>query len=260
MDAFTPKAGYGQYLAHSFIGVPQVTRLDEHRVLKESRHDRREIDTMRFIADNTSIPVPKIYNTRFDEEKHISYIVMEYIDGEPLNKAWADLNRDQRISTCHQLAEYLTQLQMLTGERIEAMNSSTVRVGLTESRWGGPFDSEKEFNYFLTQGVQRHDLTDNHAIHFAHGNLNPRNIMVNKRGRITAILDWEWAGWFPQYWDVVRMLLDIPGKRQMPNYAEHLQVTLPYLYKEEYLAMLDVFGLKSSGPRATPLHATSRSM
>ncbi|KAL2373282.1 phosphotransferase enzyme family protein [Blastomyces dermatitidis ER-3] len=260
MDPFTPKAGYGHYLAHSFVGVPQVTRLDEHRVLKESRHDRREIDTMQFIAANTTIPVPKIYNTKFDKEKHISYIVMEYIDGEPLNKAWINLTQDQKVSTCNQLVDYLTQLQMLTGERIEAVNSSTVRVGLYESRWGGPFDSEKEFNDFLAQGLQQHNLTDNHAIHFAHGNLSPRNIMVNKCGRITAILDWEWAGWFPQYWDVVRMLVDIPGKRQMPDYAEHLRATLPYLYKEEYSAMLDVFRGRSSGPHGgMPAHATSRS-
>ncbi|OAX82737.1 hypothetical protein ACJ72_02906 [Emergomyces africanus] len=253
------KAGYGQYLGHSFVGVPQVTRLDEHRVLKESRHDRREIDTMQFIAANTSIPVPKIYSTKFDEEKNVSYIVMEYMDGEPLNKAWISLTGDQRTSTCRQLVEYLTQLQMLTGERIEAVNSSSVRVGLYESHWGGPFDSEKEFNDFLAQGVQQHHLIENHAIHFAHGNLSPRNIMVNKRGRITAILDWEWAGWFPQYWDVVRMLLDMPGKKQMPDYAERLHSTLPYLYKEEFSAMLDVFRKVSSSPRGAPVHSASRS-
>ncbi|PGH32782.1 hypothetical protein GX50_04436 [[Emmonsia] crescens] len=253
MDSFTPEAGYGQYLGHSFIGVPQVTRLDEHRVLKESRHERRETDTMEFIAANTTIPVPKIYNTKFDEEKKVCYIVMEYIPGEPLDKAWINLTRDERVSTCRQLAEYLTQLQMLTGERIEAVNSDTVRVGLYESHWGGPFDSEKEFNDFLAEGIQ-HNMTDNHAIYFAHGDLSPKNIMVNKSGRITAILDWEWAGWFPQYWDVVRMFMDIPGKKQMPEYAEHLRSTLPYMYKEEFSAMLDVFRITSPGPRGTPVH------
>ncbi|PGG99206.1 hypothetical protein GX51_06400 [Blastomyces parvus] len=269
MDPFTPRgaggpwllAGYGQYLAHSFVGIPQVIRLDEHRVLKESRHDRREIDTMQFIAANTTIPVPKIYNTKFDADKHISYIVMEYIDGEPLNKAWVNLSQDQKLATCHQLVDCLTQLQMLTGERIEAVNGSTVRVGHYDSRWGGPFDSETAFNAFLAHGLAGpHNLTEHHAIHFAHGNLSPRNIMVNKRGRITAILDWEWAGWFPQYWDVVRMLVDVPGNRQMPDYAEHLRATLPYLYKEEYAAMIDVFRGKSAGPRGgIPTHSASRS-
>ena len=36
---------------------------------------------------------------------------------------------------------------------------------------------------------------------FTHGDIAPRNIMVDETHRITGILDWETAGWYPDYWE-----------------------------------------------------------
>jgi aminoglycoside phosphotransferase (APT) family kinase protein len=33
-----------------------------------------------------------------------------------------------------------------------------------------------------------------------HGDLAPQNIIVQE-GKIVAIIDWETAGWFPEYWE-----------------------------------------------------------
>jgi len=35
---------------------------------------------------------------------------------------------------------------------------------------------------------------------FTHGDLNPFNIFV-RGDEVTAIIDWECAGWFPNYWE-----------------------------------------------------------
>ncbi|KAH8179737.1 sulfate permease family protein [Sarocladium implicatum] len=40
---------------------------------------------------------------------------------------------------------------------------------------------------------------------FTHGDLAPRNIMVDSAGRINGILDWELAGWYPDYWEQASM-------------------------------------------------------
>jgi aminoglycoside phosphotransferase (APT) family kinase protein len=235
-------------------GITKVIRLDEHRVLKRGVHDRQETDTMRFIAANTTIPVPKVHDIKFDRENSASWIVMDYAPGEMLDKAWMKLTPSQRLSTCRQLAGYLAQLQALKGQRIEGVNSAPVRVGFYQSRWGGPFDTEKEFNDFLARDAPQRP-TDNHAIHFAHGDLSPRNIMVDENGNITAILDWEWAGWFPEYWDVTRMFLDLPEKRKMPDYATYLRSVLPDKYEQEYSAMLHVIRLDTPGPGiGIPVH------
>jgi len=38
---------------------------------------------------------------------------------------------------------------------------------------------------------------------FTHGDVAPRNIMVDEVGNITGILDWEKSGWYPDYWEYV---------------------------------------------------------
>lgn len=35
---------------------------------------------------------------------------------------------------------------------------------------------------------------------FTHGDLNPFNVFV-RDGLVVGILDWEFAGWYPAYWE-----------------------------------------------------------
>ena len=49
-------------------------------------------------------------------------------------------------------------------------------------------------------------LPHSHRIMFAHGDLRPANTMV-KDGNVTAIIDWEVSGWYPEYWDFAKALL-----------------------------------------------------
>jgi aminoglycoside phosphotransferase (APT) family kinase protein len=46
----------------------------------------------------------------------------------------------------------------------------------------------------------RNMMKHNHGIVFAHGDLHPGNILIHD-GRVAAILDWEMAGWYPEYWE-----------------------------------------------------------
>jgi aminoglycoside phosphotransferase (APT) family kinase protein len=51
-------------------------------------------------------------------------------------------------------------------------------------------------------------LPDNGKVYFTHGDLTLRNIMVSGDPgscRVTAILDWEQAGWYPEYWEFCKM-------------------------------------------------------
>ena len=36
---------------------------------------------------------------------------------------------------------------------------------------------------------------------FTHADLAPRNIMI-RDGRVVAIVDWAFSGWYPEYWGV----------------------------------------------------------
>lgn len=49
----------------------------------------------------------------------------------------------------------------------------------------------------------RHDLPDDCAIKFTHGDLHRSNIIVTPTPpyRILAVVDWEQSGWLPEYWE-----------------------------------------------------------
>lgn len=47
-------------------------------------------------------------------------------------------------------------------------------------------------------------LQKQHTISFTHGDLHSGNILVHN-GRLTAIVDWECAGWYPEYWEYTSM-------------------------------------------------------
>lgn len=41
---------------------------------------------------------------------------------------------------------------------------------------------------------------------FTPGDIAPRNIMVDGNSNITVIIDWEWAGWYPDYWEYAQIM------------------------------------------------------
>lgn len=44
-----------------------------------------------------------------------------------------------------------------------------------------------------------------HQSFFTHADLHPTNILID-RGRLSGIIDWECAGYFPEYWESTRAI------------------------------------------------------
>ncbi|EGD97970.1 hypothetical protein TMEN_4341 [Trichophyton mentagrophytes] len=242
-DIFTPKEGYGQECGYPLApgrGMHPI-RLDENRVLKEKCVDSGERQAMELIARATTIPVPKVFDARYVEREgdKFFYIVMEYIPGKPLNVAWNGLSESQRKHTCLEIDGYLAQLRKLTGDRIMAADGGALDVGLYQRRYLGPYDTEQEFHHALGKG-EHHNLGNDHTIHFAHADLAPRNIIVDDTGHINAIVDWERAGWYPEYWDIVRMYYDFPLKHEMKDYTQFWRSLFTRTYEDECNAMIDL--------------------
>lgn len=82
----------------------------------------------------------------------------------------------------------------------------------------GPFASVHEFHEWFTYLCRRpvpdpdsipiepfrHELSDDSAIKFTHGDLHCSNIIISatKPYRVLALVDWEQSGWLPEYWEV----------------------------------------------------------
>ncbi|EGE79213.2 hypothetical protein BDDG_02151 [Blastomyces dermatitidis ATCC 18188] len=149
-----PRSGYLQLYTRNSRAI----RLDEHRVVEEGCNVL-ERDIMNFIAVNAITPVSKTYKIKFVEVRKTFYIVIDYMHGEPLDKAWM-------------------------------------------------------------------------------------NMLVDEAGQVTAVFGWEWAGRFPEYWDAVRIFIDMLSTKQMPEYANLLLSVLPNQC-EEYLAMVYIVRLEA---------------
>ncbi|CAI7642477.1 unnamed protein product [Penicillium bialowiezense] len=203
----------------------------------------QEAQTLHFIAEKTTIPVPKVHDVHWEDDKVVA-IVMDYMPGMRLDKAWNALDSNQKLSIASELNGYLSQLRELKGDYIGAIDRGKAVIGQIARIEGGPFDSEQQFNEFILGDIVRaapdnlrhyakFALMDGHEIVFTHADFSPRNILV-EGGRVTAILDWEYAGWYPEYWEYNQALRQL---KPMPDWPEYLSLILPPRFEREYIGM-----------------------
>ncbi|KAI0717875.1 kinase-like domain-containing protein [Cerioporus squamosus] len=122
---------------------------------------------------------------------------------------------------------------------------TTVRCGNPEKM--GPFSSQEEFKDFLlslasTNVEHRFPAlrrlaapvrAKQHRICFTHADLHGANILV-KDNRLAGIIDWEHAGWYPEYWELTmteRHQMTVPTLQQFwdavrPDWVERYQEEL----------------------------------
>lgn len=225
------------------LGGRTIIRYDNNIVVKAGDLRSHEAQTLQFIATATTIPVPKIHDVHYEENRIVA-IVMDYIPGKRLDEAWDNLDSHQKLSIADELHSYMEQLRVLKGDYIGAINRGKAIIGQIASIEGGPFDSEQQFNDFIlgdivksAPEILRHyakfALSDHHQIVFTHSDFSPRNILV-EGGRVTAILDWEYAGWYPEHWEYVQALRQL---KPMPDWPEYLARILPPQFEKEYIGM-----------------------
>jgi thiamine kinase-like enzyme len=63
-------------------------------------------------------------------------------------------------------------------------------------------DIAKSTPKVIREGLRARLRCDHRAV-LTHGDLSPRNIIVQDN-KITGLIDWEIAGWFPEYWEYVK--------------------------------------------------------
>lgn len=156
-------------------GTVHVPRLGKERLQNEEA-------SLRFIRRMTNIPVPTVYSA-FEVDGSY-YLITEYIQGISM----AQLSDSQKEIVQREISEHLTTLSNI--------KSSTV---------GGPSGL-----VIPPYRVMRHSNNEDwqvapskHAEYvFCHNDLSQPNIIVDPETlKIKAIIDWEYAGFFPKYFE-----------------------------------------------------------
>ncbi|KAL7947775.1 kinase-like domain-containing protein [Trichoderma barbatum] len=203
-----------------------------------------EAETMKFIAENTTIPVPKVFDTDWQDGR-MTAIIMEHVPGKTLDKIWDDLNHEQKISISLELNGYISQLRNMKGTYIGALNRGKALIGKKSPLECGPFETEREFNRFILEDIAnttpnmlrlyaKYALSHNHQIVFTHGDIAPRNIIIGEDFKIAAIIDWEEAGWYPEHWEYIKAFQHLEPMEDWPDY---LTLIFPPKYEREYIGM-----------------------
>ncbi|KAI8974758.1 kinase-like domain-containing protein [Trametes punicea] len=224
-----------------------VSRLTSGLVLKRDSADRMSIEAeaTAFVAARTSIPVPRV--RWYWEENGRGNLVMDYVEGEQLQRVWRKLSDAQRLSVMRKIARFVDELRAIPqpppneGTGLPRMGWIGGPSGqaffdfsmTSEESSFGPFANERDFYDWRVSRFKpfgdihpptaariaeiRRAMPDNHPIVFTHGDINRRNVLVRVDGdgpddvEITALLDWEQAGWRPIYWESRKWLFEDSG-------------------------------------------------
>jgi aminoglycoside phosphotransferase len=215
----------------SWVGATydnQIAQLPFGLILKWSDGTRLEEVLTMEVARRAGLPVPRVicYGEHSDSPHAPVSILMTRIPGDEFGRVYEALSETERNSIQLQLKRYLEAMRKWKtpwGEdRVCSLLGTAVRSVRIPNHLAGPFESEQEFNEYLlkpawpgsfpskkeysnaldrakTMGVMSHHIV------FTHGDLTYHNILVHN-GRITGFLDWESAGWHPEYWDFTTAL------------------------------------------------------
>ncbi|KAI0772390.1 kinase-like protein [Trametes elegans] len=258
-----------------------------------------EADNIRFVAKNTSIPVPRILDvieyidTPLSLGEPRGIIIMTRIEGESLGKWMSDrairapgeLPLLEKLDLCINTGNIagitetmallkarsfpppkldLSDAASLIGDLRNAFRElrslvppSGAVTGLSgrplkcnragECKLIGPFKDQLEFKeaiFAQASGFRyRHRIpalrrlaapvhAKQHRVLFTHADLAARNILI-KDGRLAGIIDWEFSGWYPEYWELVAMENQMRGETLAYQFWDTVQLFGPEPYRDE---------------------------
>lgn len=222
----------------------KVVRIGSHLVVKYGHTvEEIEAETMIFVKENTSIPVPRVFAVFRSKHNDMLYIIMEYIQGSTLLEKWPNLCESQKAKILSQLKNHLDLLRQLPqpgyfgsiGRRHMPNGIFWSEGDDYDIRINGPFETEAALNEALAlKSIQIAEFNQRkgrkgafyrrmlpkvlkgHTAVFTHGDFQRKNIIIQERnpthtddgqpviqedGFDVVIIDWEQAGWYPNYWE-----------------------------------------------------------
>ncbi|KAG5641315.1 hypothetical protein DXG03_005536 [Asterophora parasitica] len=177
-----------------------------------------------YVAENTTIPVPHMLDVIELPSRDGHFLLMTGVKGReygPTKVILDSMPERQRAIFTETLHGWFDQLRRLSppddhvvsGFMVTAVTSPRI----AHSGTVGPFSSVDEFHTqafcqpwepyddALRAALEKRAKTP-YRVCFTHGDINPFNILVDDDLRPCALIDWECAGWMPEYWEYTRTL------------------------------------------------------
>ncbi|RAH60866.1 aminoglycoside phosphotransferase [Aspergillus piperis CBS 112811] len=195
--------------------------LKAHPKFEESLENERQ--ALQLLVAHPHIPAPKADRNWVDQ--HGNHFSMQtQLDGETLENAWPRLSKDQKATIADQVADVCKQLQSITSPSIQGIDGGACPLDMVfdDGELQGPFHSDSEFRDAISRELSSSlfsNKKDELMKHFpvcgpyvlTHGDLNISNIMV-KDGQLVGIIDWEFAAFYPIWYEYLRIACGSTGK------------------------------------------------
>ncbi|CAK7230975.1 hypothetical protein SCUCBS95973_007755 [Sporothrix curviconia] len=205
-------------------GIP----ISRHWMVKRDRYGHlTEAKTLQYLAAYTRVPVPVVCASFV--RKGAAYIVMERPRGITLAQAYWTYSREDLLTIFAQLRSIIDNMRAIPIPRDTVMGVYSCVGGTIPSHRQhynaprcGPFETVEDFHWWIRDHfhpdivdrppwINEEDWADMEGVVdiqeavsprpvFTHGNLKPWNIIVSGT-KVTSIIGWENAGWFPEYWE-----------------------------------------------------------
>ena len=222
-----------------------------------------EVRALQFVYERLSIRTPRVLRhapfpradaifEAWEWEKGCWFLLMDECPGVPLDKVIADMTPIQLDHIADQLAVVLKEMRSYTSTTLGSVSGGPYDNRFLPYPWQPPraFLSVAEYLEYYRDVFREFcgpDFVDKLfscfpdgpevPVHLTHGDLLPRNILVDG-STITAIIDWETAGFYPEFWEYCRM--HDPGW-MTPQWAHVLERLFPEPRREkEIQAVWDI--------------------
>lgn len=186
-------------------------------------HDHTEYTTLQYLEDKPSIPAPTPHG--LVKVNDISLVFMSYMRSISLGEVWSSLDSTQKSSISNQLNTIFLEIRSFPYSKgtpfggVGEEGCKDIRRHLRHS--STPITTLSDFENFLCTSTRSgghvflellHQLSPStmdsaQRIVFTHGDLRPDNIIVDATDNhytITGIIDWEYSGYYPEYYESVR--------------------------------------------------------
>ncbi|KAK2754038.1 hypothetical protein FQN54_007207 [Arachnomyces sp. PD_36] len=178
-----------------------------------------EAENLRFVKENTSIPVPTVVEEWKEDGGHY-FLLTKSTPGTPLKAVWPTMTDDEKNKVAKQTADYMLQLRELQGPGIHSLRgeplgdtdlfggkATGVSISSDDELWT---EMEKLLINYLNIPKQirqkiREKMPPAAPYTFTNQGLFIHNVLV-KDGNVVGISDWESGGYCPVWWETAACL------------------------------------------------------
>ncbi|OSX61564.1 hypothetical protein POSPLADRAFT_1144626 [Postia placenta MAD-698-R-SB12] len=177
--------------------------------------DLQEALATQYVHQHTTIPVPRVLDVVPCASGSKVFMLMTRVPGEQMSRRAGDIKdispRQLQVleDTLRGWFEQLRALEPPDADAVCGFGGNGIKsYRIRHDHYVGPFASQQEFHQELVSGYEAThgelvapSHSKPHRICFTHGDISPYNILLDEDMKPVGLVDWECAGWMPEYWD-----------------------------------------------------------